>query len=160
MRSISISTSSMVVLAILVMPTLLVSASGGAFTIPVNLGAGFNPNVQSAGSNVYVAWTDKSAGIMFRSSSNGGQSWNTIVKVGSGGQFPIISATGGHIYIVWSSGGINFVSSANGGVNWSKPMKISPAGGIPPYVASDGAFVSVVFNQGSSSTSYVTSSSD
>src|SRR5579871_6048143 len=85
------------------------------FSPPVKLGAGFDPNVQSVGSNVYVAWTDKSGGIMFAASTNGGNSFSAAIKVGSGGQYPIMSAEGNNVYIVWASNGINFVASTSNG---------------------------------------------
>src|SRR5579871_182839 len=90
-------------------------ASGNSFSTPLKLGAGTNPNVQSAGSHVYVAWTDDNNGIMFRSSSDSGHTWSSTVKVGNGGQYPIISANGNSVYVVWSSRGINFASSSDNG---------------------------------------------
>ena len=159
MRSYSISILSVALLAIL-LPSLAVSAAGTSFSPPANLGPGLNPNVQSAGNNVYVAWTDKSGGIMFRSSSDGGHSWNAVKKVGGGGQYPIMAASGSHVYIVWSSGGINFVSSTDNGKTWSKAVKLSPPGAVTPFIAADGSHVSVVYVQSSSSTSFVTTSSN
>jgi hypothetical protein len=116
-----------------------------SFSTPYNLGQGYDPNVQSAGSNVYVAWTDKSQGIYFRSSGDNGQNWNNAIKIGAGGNYPIMSVSGSNIYVVWPSSGIMFATSSNGGVTWSKAEKISPPGGITPYIASDSSEVAVVF---------------
>ena len=146
-------------LAILLAP-IAVYAAGTSFSSPANLGPGFDPNVQSVGSHVYVAWTDKGGGIMFRSSSDGGHSWNGVKIVGRGGQYPIMSVSGTHVYIVWSSGGINFVSSSNNGASWSPVVKLSSGGAVTPFIASDGTLVSVVYVQSSSTTSFVTTSSN
>ncbi len=97
---------------------------------------------------------------MFRSSSDGGHSWNAVNKIGGGGQYPIMAASGTRVYIVWSSGGINFVSSNDNGKSWSKTVKLSPTGAVTPFIAADGSLVSVVYVQSSSSTSFVTSSSN
>src|SRR5579862_7984559 len=160
MHSHLVSISSLLLLTIILLPTLAVSVAGTSFSTPVNLGAGLDPNVQSVGNHVYVAWTDKSGGILFRASSDAGKNWNPVVKVGGGGEYPIISATGSHVYIVLSSGGINFVSSSNYGASWSKPIKVGPKGAVTPFIASTGSLVSVVFDQSSSSSSFVTSSSN
>jgi hypothetical protein len=154
-----VSISSVILLAIL-LPTLAVSASGTSFSAPTNLGAGLNPNVQSVGNHVYVAWTDKSSGIMFRASSDGGQTFSSAVKVGGGGQYPIMSATGNNVYIVWSSVGINFVNSSDNGAHWSKPIKVGPVGAITPFITSDNSVISVVYDLSTSASSWVTSSSD
>ncbi|MDA4129675.1 MAG: glycoside hydrolase [Thaumarchaeota archaeon] len=148
------------ILLVILLPTLAASASGASFSTPANLGAGFNPNVQSVGTQVYVAWTDKSSGIMFRASSDGGQTFSSAVKVGAGGQYPIMSATGNNVYIVWSSGGINFVNSSDNGAHWSKPIKVGPVGAITPFITSDSSVISVVYDLSTSASSYVTSSSD
>lgn len=131
------------------------------FSPPVKLGAGFDPNVKSVGNNVYVTWTDKSGGIMFAASTNSGNSFSPAIKVGPGGQYPIMSTSGSNVYIVWASNGINFVASASNGAtgSWSKPMKLAAAGSITPFITSDGAVVSVVYLSGTGG-SFVTSSSD
>ena len=136
-------------------------ASGTTFSSPLKLVSGSDPNVRSVGSHVYVAWTDGSKGIMFRSSADGGHTWSSEIEVGSGGQYPIMSANGNNVYLVWSSGGLNFISSPDNGATWSKPIKLSPDGAITPFIASNGAFVSVVYlSKAAGGQSYVTSSSN
>jgi hypothetical protein len=122
-------------------------AGPSSFGNPVYIGPGFDPNLRSVGSNVYIAWTDRSNGIYFRESGNDGQSWGTAVKIGNGGNYPIMSANSNYVYVVWSAGGIVFTSSSNYGAagSWSQPMKISSGGGITPYIASDGDVVAVVY---------------
>ncbi|MFI5420343.1 MAG: hypothetical protein ACHQ1H_05200 [Nitrososphaerales archaeon] len=125
------------------------------------MGSGFNPNVQSSGSNVFAAWTDKSNGIIFRASSNGGQTWGPAIEVGAGGQYPIMSVSGNFVYMVWSSGGIMFASSSDSGATWSTPIKLTSSGGITPYIASNGKLVAVVYlSDAKTGASYVLSSSD
>ncbi len=136
-----------------------VQAFTASFGTPAKLGPGFDPNVQSVGSNVYVTWTDKSSGIFFRASSDNGQTWGGAIKIGSGGNYPIMSANGNNVYVVWPGGGIMFTSSSNNGATWSKPMKVSPSGGITPYIASNGALISVVYLLPTKG-SYVTTSTD
>src|ERR1700731_2767905 len=109
-------------LTVLVLSSLIFVAHGAtpASGTSARFGPGFNPNVQSVGSKVYVTWTDKSGGIFFKASTNDGACWNPAVKVGNGGQYPIMSANGSDVYIVWASNGINFVASSNNGGSWSK----------------------------------------
>jgi hypothetical protein len=138
-----------------------VQAAGLNFDSPIKLGPGFNPNIQAVGSNVYAAWTDKSGGILFKESSNDGQTWGSLEKIGNGGNYPIMSASGSYVYVAWSAGGILFSASSNYGAvgSWSKPIRISSGSAITPYVASSGKLVSVVYyvnNVGS----FVTSSTN
>ncbi|MDA4111373.1 MAG: glycoside hydrolase [Thaumarchaeota archaeon] len=155
MKALSISLLTLMVISSM---AFVVQASGSSFSTPVNLGPGFDPNVQSVGNHVYVAWTDKSGGIFFRASSDGGQSWGNTLRVGSGGQYPIMSASGNQVYMVWASAGLNFVNSSDNGATWSKPHKLV-SNGITPFIASKGALVSVVYLGGSGG-SYVMSSSN
>jgi hypothetical protein len=135
------------------------AAAGNSFGTPMVLGPGFNPNLQSVGNNVYVAWTDKSNGIWFTASSNNGQNFGSPIKLGNGGNYPIVSASGGFVYVVWSAGGIWFTASSDNGAHWSDPIKVSLGGAITPYIASNGGLVSVVYlvpTEGS----FVTASTD
>jgi len=144
---------------VFMMPVLVVSASTPSFGTAVKLGTGFNPNVQSVGSNVYVAWTDKTGGIFFRASANNGQTWGSLVKIGSGGQYPIMSVSGSMLYVVWAGPAIMFTSSSDG-VHWTKPIKISGNGAITPFIASNGKLVSVVYLSRAGGGSNVTCSSN
>jgi len=138
----------------------VVHAATPTFGPATSFGPGFNPNVQSVGSNVYVTWTDKSGGIYFKTSPNDGATWNPTVRVGSGGQYPIMSASGNDVYIVWASNGINFVASTNNGATWTKSVKLASSGAITPYIASDSSVVSVVYLSTVGGGSNVTSSTD
>src|SRR6202030_2356254 len=42
----------------------------------------------------------------------------------------------------------------------TKPVKVGPSGAVTPFIASDGALVSVVFDQSNGATSFVTTSSN
>jgi hypothetical protein len=154
-----------ILVGLLLIPSLSlrVQASGLQFGSTYKLGPGVDPNIQAVGSNVYVAWTDHSNGIFFKASSNDGQTWASPVKIGTGGNYPIMSANGNYVYVVWSAGGLLFTSSSSKGVSGSwlaKPIRVSSGtGAITPYIASDGQNVSVVYyinNVGS----YVTSSTN
>ena len=150
-------------LTILVLSSLVFVAHAATptFGTPTSLGPGYNPNVQSVGSNVYVTWTDKSGGIFFKASVNDGLSWKPAVRVGNGGQIPIMSANGNNVYIVWVSNGINFVASSDNGATWTaKPIKLAAAPAITPFIASDSSVVSVVYLSGVGGGSLVTSSSN
>ena len=91
---------------VIMMPAIAVQASTPVtFGTPVKLGTGYNPNVQSAGSNVYVAWTDKTGGIFFRASTNDGQTWGSLVKIGTGRSVPHNVGVRRHdlCCVVWTS---------------------------------------------------------
>jgi hypothetical protein len=155
-----LSLSSLAFLVIL-MPAIAVQASTPiTFGSPIKLGTGYNPNVQSVGSNVYVAWTDKTGGIFFRASANDGQTWGTTIKIGQGGQYPIMSVSGSQIYVVWSGPAIMFASSSDNGAHWTKAVKISGNGAITPFIASNGKVVGVVYLSKMGGGSNVTSSVD
>src|SRR5579872_739993 len=81
---------------------------------PINLshdgGRALYPNVQSVGQHVYVVWTEGGRGIKFRTSPDGGITWFppinmpalTISSPGGTAQYPMMSANGSNVYIVWS----------------------------------------------------------
>src|SRR5579859_5777718 len=64
------------------------------------------PFVASIGNYVYVAWTEQSHGIRFRSSSNNGTAWTPstaqsgVQLSGKGGvsSYPVIAANGTNVY--------------------------------------------------------------
>ncbi len=103
---------------------------------------------------MYAVW-NQGGGVQFRSSSNGGSTWNSVAKLGSSSGFPIISASGAYVYVVWAaSTHIDFVSSSNNGGMFTKAVSVSGAfSAITPFVASSGEDVYVTFGAGAS---YVT----
>ena len=60
-------------------PVVVLAASAPVFSTPVNLSndpaSAQDPIVQNVGNQVYVAWTERSGGIRFRESPNGGLTW-------------------------------------------------------------------------------------
>jgi hypothetical protein len=107
--------------------------------------------------------------IVFRSSSNGGQTWNPdqfIAFTSKAQNDPMIEvATDGAIYAVWLDDyrpGIKFIKSTNRGATWSTPIRLT-GGGIKPAwsdrpilaISRDGRHVYIAFN---ASDSWVTAS--
>ncbi len=104
---------------------------------------------------------------MFRASPNGGVSWNppltsAPLKIGPGGSFPIMTASGSYVYVVWADGGkILFTASSNNGSSFSAAKSISSSingTAITPFDGSSGpnVYVSFVLDNGS----YVTYSNN
>jgi hypothetical protein len=90
------------------------SAGTPLFSKPINLSTDHalaqDPNVQNAGSHEYVVWTERSDGIRFRESPDGGVTWVPplnmssfrISNVGGTSQYPLMSENGTNVYIVWA----------------------------------------------------------
>ncbi|MGI0090240.1 MAG: sialidase family protein, partial [Nitrososphaerales archaeon] len=137
-----------------------------SFSQPVNLSNDNNqaefPWVATSGSNVYVAWTEASHGIYFRSSSNYGAAWNPAIKLSPSGTaaYPVIALNGSFVYVVWSqsltSGGNSVVyidTSSNYGATFSSaatPLSPATANSNIPYVAEYGSNVYVIWHEVSS----------
>src|ERR1700719_2298201 len=79
------------------------------FSTPVNLSndsfQAKQPNVQNLGSHVYVAWTESSHGIYFRSSPDNGTTWSPVLTSpamklslkGGTAQYPLMAAYGSNV---------------------------------------------------------------
>lgn len=108
--------------------------------------------------------------VVFRSSSNGGQTWNADRFLPAGSKKKqndpqIEVASDGTIYAVWLDEyrpGIKFIKSTNRGVTWSTPITFSGNGKKPAWsdrpilaISRDGHDVYVGFN---SSDSYIAAS--
>lgn len=138
------------------------------FSPAVNLsndtGSARYPNVQNSGSHVYVSWTEEARGIKFRSSQNGGVTWNppldlpalTLSLAGGITQYPLMLDNGSNVYVVWSQGEnastmeIYEATSTNYGLNFSTPVQLTSGSGgyITPVIASWGndIYVAYTFN--------------
>jgi hypothetical protein len=155
------------------MPSFLASSTALSTVISTNISSdSYNasyPNVQNVGNNVYVVWSEGSHGIWFKSSSNGGSSWSSSLRLsvlGGVAQFPLMTANGSNVYVVWSQTTsvngtlqIYFTASTNNGLTFStaKIVDNSPnATDITPVLASFGNDVYVAYDGNGSS--YVTSS--
>jgi hypothetical protein len=151
------------------------AANAASFSAPLNLSNDGNnaqyPNVQSSGSHVYVVWTEKSHGINFRASSDGGSSWSPPTSsaplrispaAGGSADFPLMAADGANVYVVWSQttstdkiSQIYFASSSNYGASFNTAKIIdktpSIASATPVIDASSGNYVYVAWDAGGSS---------
>ena len=120
---------------------------GKSINVSVDSASAQDPNVQSVGNHVYVVWTERSGGIKFRSSVDGGVTWNPpltkpalrISSVGGTAQYPLMSANGSNVYVVWaqSIGGTGLqimeATSLNSGTSFGTPVQLttgSPVGGL------------------------------
>jgi hypothetical protein len=136
------------------------------------------PAVASSGSYVYVAWSEGSGGIKFRSSSNYGANWSPPLKSpamnlsSEGGlygpvQFPVMTANGSDVFVAWSqdwsSLGLEIfeASSVNNGTTFTVSQltfsngegNTTEGGYIIPAIAASGPNVYVSFSgNGSKST--------
>ncbi len=153
-----------------------------SFTTPVNLSndgsAAVYPAVSNVGSYVYATWSEKTGGILFRVSSDGGTTWappltsaaKKISTLSGTAEFPIMCSVGSAVYITWSqtvgSTGLQvFVASSTDNGNTFSVHQLSsgspPNGWITPAcaAASSNAYVTYASNQ-PTNTSRVASTSD
>ena len=128
-----------------------------------------DPNIQNVGNNVYVSWSERSHGIWFRSSTDGGATWSATTRLSTTGgttDFPLMVATGSYVYVIWSQtvskvSQIFFAVSSNNGQTFSAAKIIdgsSTLSSITPVIAAYGSDVYVAYDGGGSS--YVTSSTN
>ncbi|MFI5421107.1 MAG: sialidase family protein [Nitrososphaerales archaeon] len=151
-------------------PAVLVRAQtpGLVFSTPMNISndskSAQDPNVQNVGSHVYVVWTERSNGIRFRESPDGGVTWVPplnmpalrVSNAGGTAQYPLMSENGTNVYVVWAqtigTTGLQIMeaTSANNGLSFTPPVQLtsgSPAGGfIGPAIASWGNNVYVGYD--------------
>jgi len=120
------------------------------------------PNVQSAGYNIYVAWSEASHGIMFRHSIDGGITFGSVIRVslkGGTADFPLMSVNGSFVYITWSQSlnsvqQIYFTASSDDGATFSTPIIVDnnqSQASITPTIASYGNDVYIAYNCGTHS---------
>jgi hypothetical protein len=98
-----------------------------------NAGDSENPQIEASGKNVYTVWSDASKGggdILFRKSSDTGNSFNSIVdlsngKSGSATEQKIVKQ-GDSVYVVWSEDGdVYFKKSINSGASFGSTINLS-----------------------------------
>ena len=150
-----------------------------SFSAPVNISNDANvasyPNVQTNGNNVYVVWTERSHGIMFRSYSISSQTWtppltSAALRLSPAGttNYPLMTDVGNYVYVVWSQTTtalktlqIYIAISSNGGQTFSAAVDIdqnTAAAASTPVIAASGSYVSVGWIVGAKS--YVSVSSN
>lgn len=129
------------------------------------------PNVQTNGNNVYVVWTEKSHGVLFRSFSISTQAWTPPLSA-SGlrlslpgtANYPLMTDSGNYVYVVWSQTTptnknlqVYFAASSNGGQTFNQTIKTKVIDATPstaattPVIAASGNYVSVAWIAGSQS---------
>ena len=86
-----------------------------AVNLSADLGSAKNPVISSQGLNVYAAWTEGTKGILFRVSTDGGNTWSppaksTALKISTGTgdtAFPVMvtqyqAPNSGDVYVAWT----------------------------------------------------------
>jgi hypothetical protein len=110
---------------------------GQTFEIAKNLSntpsTSLQPTVAALGDQLYVVWSDNSAGnfeILFTQSQNGGNTFDTVERLSNNpgdSRRPIIIASQNEIYVVWdASGGIFFIRSLDAGTTFGAATIIIP----------------------------------
>lgn len=149
------------------------------FSTPVNVSNDSNiaefPNVQTNGNNVYVVWTERSHGIMFRTYSLSSGTWapplaSEALRLSPAGttEYPLMTDSGSYVYVVWSQTTtalktlqIYFAVSSNGGQSFGTAVDIDQNTALEastPVIAASGNYVSVAWAENSKS--YVSVSSN
>jgi hypothetical protein len=112
---------------------------GQSWTTPINMsndGAANFPQIAvDALGNLYVVWSDNSAGhtqVYFTKSTNGGSTWSTPLNVsndsGNTGRPHLTLDSSANIYLVWQDNSgltttdIFFAKSTNGGTSFTTPV--------------------------------------
>ncbi len=140
---------------------------GKAVNISADAASAQDPNVKNVGTHVYVVWTERSGGIKFRSSPDGGMTWNPpltkpalrISSAGGTSQYPLMSANSSNVFVVWAqtigATGLQIMetTSLNSGASFGAPVQLttgSPVGGyIGPVISSWGNNVYVAYTNSS-----------
>jgi hypothetical protein len=148
------------------------TSSSTAFSTPVNISNDSNnaeyPNVQTNGNYVYVAWTERSHGIMFRLYSISSEAWSpslssAALRLSPQGttSYPLMTDSGNYVYVVWSQTTptnknlqIYFASSSDNGKTFESARVIDTDSGLAastPVIAASGNYVSVAWIAGTES---------
>jgi hypothetical protein len=131
-----------------------------------------DPNVQATGSHVYVAWSQGDS-IKFRSSSNSGGSWSSIITLaasgGSTAQYPLMTDNGSNVYVVWAQvvglTGLQIIeaTSENYGASF-RVVQVTTGnatdGFITPVIAAWGDQVYISYDNTTNGYAWLTSSSN
>ncbi len=133
------------------------------FTAPTNLSNDGNnaeyPWVSASGSNVYVAWTEFSHGIILKYSNNNGTTWSGQEKISPSGagvgtaNYPVMAANGSDVYATWTQvvsgqGTIYVASSTNNGTSFNMiPVSMAGANADIPFIAQYGSDAYVIWHQ-------------
>jgi hypothetical protein len=142
---------------------------GSPTRITTNSGTSWSPSVAAVGSNVYVAWEDRtpvtgSSGndeIWMRSSSNNGLSFASPIRITTNpgwSEFPSVAAVGSNVYVAWddytpvtgsgTAPEIWMRISSNSGASFGSPVRITTNTGASesPSVAAIGNYLHVAWS--------------
>lgn len=119
------------------------SSDNAAINLSDNSGDSADPQLVVSGSNLYVAWQDKSSGngdIFFKKSANGGTSFGRTINLSKNegiSESPIMTARGDNVDVVWvddTSGNLEifFKRSTNDGESFGKTINLSTTS-LPSY---------------------------
>lgn len=154
-----------------VLLTVNATAASPTFSTPVNVSNDSSnaefPNVQTNANNVYIVWTERSHGIMFRSYSISSESWSpaltsSALRLSPQGttQYPLMTDSGSHVYVVWAQTTpsnkhlqVYFATSSDDGRAFSTKVIDTDASlaASTPVIAASGNYVSVAWIAGKQS---------
>ena len=85
------------------------------------------PSFSMIGQNLYVVWSEEPYAIQYRTSIDGGSSWNAIRTIIGGDSIgrhePFIKAFGNYIQVLWNQNGdLGYMNSTNGGTTFGPSM--------------------------------------
>jgi len=132
------------------------STNGGtSFDSIKDFGLGFNPQLDTVSSNVYVVWPNGDGNITFKSSKDNGANFGSTTILNSANSIgtPQISAIGNAVRIVWAgsapnSADIFFISSGNEGDSFGSIKNLSNNAGLSrdPQIISSGNKAYVIWS--------------
>jgi hypothetical protein len=128
------------------------SADNGATWGPkVNISTDGNSRPDAlavSGSFVYILFSSDES-ILFRRSSNNGQSFGSITTLGSAEGVPTMATSGSHVYVGWGTDDAYplFRHSSNNGGTWESAVELPGAGyGVENFgIAATGSYVYAVW---------------
>ena len=109
-----------------------------------NPSSSLQPTVAASGDQLYVVWSDNSAGSfekLFTKSQNGGNTFDAVERISNNpgdSRNPRIAISENEIYVVWDGfpGGIFFMRSLDGGITFGAATIIIPDGSDPAIAVS------------------------
>ena len=134
-------------------------ASWGEDTrLTFNSSNSLRPSISVNGSNIHIAWYDSRTqyyDIYYKNSTNDGISWGPDVRISNGNndnRYPIISATGSNIHVVWQDAHVGneeiyYKHSTNNGSNWSSVARLTIDSAISedPFIFASGSNVHIAW---------------
>jgi len=141
-------------------------AFSGKQNLSNNIGNSTAPVIASVGSNVYVAWVDNTNGqaaTTFRSSYDGGVTWNSPIQFLLSGKAhnEEMVAEGKYVFLSWEQNGfVMFAASSNKGSSFNTPLIMSTFLSTSPIVRASGPNVYLVWVKSPRNGIYISISHD